>query len=170
MDKKERKVRIRQAAACFLHGDDPQNLDLVALAEALDESPDDVEAITGRRDSFNEHVFLVGVVVGTYGGREHAERYLHSAMPQPNQGEDFPFVDSWWIAEDDRHDGSDLGSAIFIPGDGCDENRLSQTEARRILESADTAKRHVGPDKSVAPNGFSVVKRDPNDPGPTPNH
>lgn len=27
----------------------------------------------------------------------------------------FGQVDSWWVAEDDRHDGSDRDSAIFVP-------------------------------------------------------
>lgn len=42
-------------------------------------------------------------------------------------------VESWWIAEDERYDHSDMGSAVFIPGDGCSPTRLRQAEAHKIL-------------------------------------
>jgi hypothetical protein len=36
---------------------------------------------------------------------------LSPFAPDKEEGQ----IDSWWIAEDDRHDGSDLDSAIFVP-------------------------------------------------------
>ena len=64
-----------------------------------------------------EHVFLVAVSVES-DDREQAEKYLHTVLPKPAgiAEEGVPhYVDSWWIAEDDRHDGSDNDSAIFVP-------------------------------------------------------
>ena len=41
--------------------------------------------------------------------REGAEKYLLRRLPIPGGAL------SWWIAEDDRHDGSDNDSAVFVP-------------------------------------------------------
>ncbi len=39
-----------------------------------------------------------------------------------------PVVEEWWIAEDDRHDGSDNDSAIFVP-------RGSQQDMRAVIRA-----------------------------------
>lgn len=58
----------------------------------------------------DEHVFLVAVSV--HGEtREHAEARLRALLPVPEENN--PVV-CWWIAEDDRHDGSDNDSAVFV--------------------------------------------------------
>ena len=66
-----------------------------------------------RSEEEDEHVILVAV--GVRGRtREAAERALHQVMPRPSSGP-HALVECWWIAEDDRHDGSDNDSAIFVP-------------------------------------------------------
>jgi len=57
-----------------------------------------------------EHTFLVAFVVDT-AKREDAEEYLRNLLPDPNLHE---ALDCWWIAEDDRRDGSDNDSAFFV--------------------------------------------------------
>lgn len=37
-------------------------------------------------------------------------------------------IECWWIAEDERYDGSDLESAVFVP------EGIGQGEARELLE------------------------------------
>jgi hypothetical protein len=39
--------------------------------------------------------------------------FLSASPLAPGKGDSG--IDCWWIAEDDRHDGSDNDSAIFIP-------------------------------------------------------
>lgn len=65
----------------------------------------------------NEHIILVAFDVAA-SDRETAERVLTDLLfgvredkPTGNR----PYVDSWWVAEDDRHDGSDNHSAVFVP-------------------------------------------------------
>lgn len=65
----------------------------------------------------DEHVILVAVSVVAE-TRESAELYLHHRLPRP--GDELPetggtYVESWWVAEDDRRDGSDNDSAVFVP-------------------------------------------------------
>ena len=55
----------------------------------------------------HEHVILVAVTVEATSRREAHEAVM-AAMPTPGQG-----VQSWWVAEDDRLDGSDNDSAVF---------------------------------------------------------
>jgi hypothetical protein len=65
----------------------------------------------------NEHVFLVGIVVNDAndGGRTETEHDLISSLQTILHSRNTDHnVDSWWIAEDDRHDGSDLDSAVFV--------------------------------------------------------
>jgi len=62
------------------------------------------------------HTILVAFVVNA-GSRELAQRLLMRRLPQCEN--DFhTTIDSWWIAEDDRIDGSDNDSAIFVPYKG----------------------------------------------------
>jgi len=80
-----------------------------------------------------EHVFIVAFVVnGT--SRDATQDaligLLADRMLGPSTDE---VIDSWWVAEDDRRDGSNCESAVFIPGDfpsGCD-----QASARWVLEN-----------------------------------
>lgn len=72
-----------------------------------------------------EHVFLVAITVESDGTREEAERRLHDALPDTNQPHHHG-VTEWWIAEDDRRDGSDNDSAVFVP-------MGAQTEIARFL-------------------------------------
>lgn len=78
----------------------------------------------------NEHVILVAVSVTTPLDREGAEKNLHALLRgvQRAQWADGTHIDSWWIAEDERHDESDLDSAVFVhPG--------HQQEARDLLRA-----------------------------------
>lgn len=53
--------------------------------------------------------------------RAEAQRELMLRLPDPVSDKYWPSVgpheviDSWWIAEDDRIDGSDNNSAVFVP-------------------------------------------------------
>lgn len=63
-------------------------------------------------------VLLVAFALDTDAQRETAERSLMNLLPRP--GADLAAggqLECWWIAEDDRHDGSDNDSAVFVhPG------------------------------------------------------
>lgn len=67
------------------------------------------------------HVFLVAFNVESDADRSEVERMLRAELPRPGV-----VVESWWVAEDDRHDGSDNDSAVFVhPG--------AQEAASRLL-------------------------------------
>ena len=55
-----------------------------------------------------EHTILVAFTVEA-DTREQAHENLLITLPEPNG-----FLDSWWVAEDDRTDGSDCDSAVFV--------------------------------------------------------
>jgi hypothetical protein len=76
-----------------------------------------------------EHVILVAFTVEAT-DRQTAESILHAGIGIRSLEErGFPEVNSWWVAEDDRHDGSDLDSAVFVaPG--------FQQRASRVLFAA----------------------------------
>jgi hypothetical protein len=64
-----------------------------------------------------EHTFLVAVTVAG-GTREEAELLLHRELPgvgHDGEPEGVPYIESWWVAEDDRRDRSDNDSAVFVP-------------------------------------------------------
>jgi hypothetical protein len=73
----------------------------------------------------NEHVFLVAFDITECTDREDAQRWLMSRLGEMLTVEHFyhqthpdsilPHIDSWWVAEDDRLDGSDNDSAVFVP-------------------------------------------------------
>lgn len=59
------------------------------------------------------HTILVAFCVTGCDSMEEAQRQLMRQLPSP----DHPGVDGiecWWIAEDERHDGSDCDSAVFV--------------------------------------------------------
>lgn len=66
------------------------------------------------------HTILVAFVVHGK-DRAEAQRELMLRLPDPVDDIYSPVVkpheviDSWWIAEDDRIDGSDNDSAVFVP-------------------------------------------------------
>jgi hypothetical protein len=85
----------------------------------------------------HEHVILTALVVETPRGRKEAMKWLAeainlSSMRHPEESDGFQ-VESWWFAEDDRTDGSDCESAVFIPYDF--QQQISQSDARTILEA-----------------------------------
>jgi hypothetical protein len=57
-----------------------------------------------------EHTILVAVTVYAP-DRLAAQSKVMGLLPKPG----VDGVDSWWIAEDDRMDGSDNDSAVFVP-------------------------------------------------------
>ena len=90
----------------------------------------------------DEHIILVAISVTGCESRDAAQDYLiHQALPRPDdrRSEKVASIDSWWIAEDDRRDGSDTDSAVFITG-GYEQRKLgisggrTQEEAARILD------------------------------------
>lgn len=71
-----------------------------------------------------EHTFLVAVTI-TGGTRAAAEEHLHTVLP----AHDTNRVESWWVAEDDRADGSDNDAAVFVP------QCMTQAEADVVLRT-----------------------------------
>ena len=61
----------------------------------------------------DEHTILVAFTVyaPTW---EQAQRLLMDRLPNP-EADGPAVIDSWWIAEDERYDGSDNDSAVFVP-------------------------------------------------------
>lgn len=69
------------------------------------------------------HTFLVAFQVETPNGdvtRMGAERDLLRSLPRPGVGlsaDHSAHLECWWVAEDDREDGSDNDSAVYVhPG------------------------------------------------------
>lgn len=97
----------------------------VELAERIDElRAKRASAARGADFEHGEHTVLVAFSV--YGdNHKDATEVLASELAYVNLVDDAP-VTEWWIAEDDRSDGSDNDSAVFVtPG--------RQNEASRIL-------------------------------------
>lgn len=113
-----------------------------------------------------EHVILVAIVVATPddGTREDAEQHLHSVMPRPQSSsldQQTFTVDSWWIAEDERYDGSDNDSAIFVsPGNQEVASRL--LGAAGLTPDCNFVTRRGGqfgdPDPAVNPNLVEAIE------------
>jgi hypothetical protein len=63
---------------------------------------------------------------------EDTHRWLMDNMPAPGPGGDNDeiYLDAWWVADDDRFDGSDTDSAVFVP-------KGHQEHARAILDAHD---------------------------------
>lgn len=92
----------------------------------------------------DEHVILVAFTV--FGDtRETAEAALTQAIDIYHLQErvtvvdpdgNYPAVDSWWVAEDDRNDGSDNDSAVFVtPGNKAAAASLLLAEGLSSLSS-----------------------------------
>lgn len=101
----------------------------------------------------NEHTILVAIDVEAP-SRELAQEALTSWMPTPREGYTYlsdrgsAVLDSWWIATDDRIDGSDRDSAVFVrPG--------LQQDAGRLLEFAGMAEFIAGCGAGVNANDRS---------------
>lgn len=71
-----------------------------------------------------EHVILVAFQVEAETS-EGAQQDLMRWLPKPGDP-DRDGLSCWWIAEDDRIDGSDNDSAIFVPK-GCQETTRVET-------------------------------------------
>lgn len=59
------------------------------------------------------HTFLMAFVTTGINGRKEAEDTLTKALPRP-ESDATPWLECWWVAEDDRNDGSDCDSAQFV--------------------------------------------------------
>ena len=93
--------------------------------------------------TLGEHVVLVAFQVAGLDQLEAADG-LMDFLPRPSRrrvrdmraGE----VIAWWVAEDDRPDGSDCSSAVFLPAPPCDadvdDGFLTQAQAEEILRHA----------------------------------
>jgi len=77
------------------------------------------------------HTFLVAFEVEGEVTRPEAEEVLTAELVRVPKGpgpfQVTTYVDSWWIAEDDRHDRSDTDSAVFV-------TKGAQADASRVLE------------------------------------
>lgn len=74
----------------------------------------------------SQHVILVALIVDPdITDRAAAHAAVQAALPRPGTGG----IEAWWVAEDDRRDGSDNDSAVFV-------NPGSQERAARVLRAA----------------------------------
>ena len=63
------------------------------------------------------------------------QQLMNKLLPNaPFPREYTEWLDSWWIAMDERYDRSDLESAVFIP------HGISQKDARDVLRHASDAR------------------------------
>jgi hypothetical protein len=77
-----------------------------------------------------EHIVLVAFCVSADSPKD-AQEYLFDRLPIDRPLEDVG-IESWWVAEDARYDGSDLDSAVFChPG--------KQITSRDLLRAAGLA-------------------------------
>lgn len=84
-----------------------------------------------------EHVILTAITVDIDGDFETAQRALMDRLVPLLQSNDpsSPIIE-WWIAEDERYDGSDCDSAVFIPSRiAGPEPIVSQREALSTLQT-----------------------------------
>lgn len=86
----------------------------------------------------SKHTILVAVTVETH-DRAQAHDRLMRILPRPGG---VPWLESWWVAEDDRRDGSDNDSAVFV-------ERGSQHRAHVELVKAGLTAEHNRPDHQV---------------------
>lgn len=124
------------------------NLELVEVDRLREPTVDEAEQILLRAierrnaeaQAEDEHVVLVAFTV-LASSFEQANYQMVDWLPKPDQR----IVESWWVAEDTRFDGSDCESAVFVPGDLADGGSgparaaLNQHDARIILEAATRA-------------------------------
>lgn len=83
-------------------------------------------------------VYLVALQMNGDMPRERMEEAMRRLLPRPGVHSDGAELECWWVAEDDRNDGSDNDSAVFVrPG--------KAHTAWRILEAADLSSIHNEP-------------------------
>lgn len=61
------------------------------------------------------HVIIVAFEVHGKSRKQAQEALMEQLLPMHPPVEAVPCVECWWIAEDDRIDGSDNDSAVFVP-------------------------------------------------------
>jgi len=96
----------------------------------------------------SERVVLVAINLNVEGSApdDVIEAALTRLLPRPgtslyDQGPGhFGQVESWWVAEDERHDGSDNDSAVFV-------TKGSQRSAFRLLHEAGLSGSWNNPDE-----------------------
>lgn len=133
------------------------------MSESTDPQPDQPSRPTGEdvleaalrgglggQDSEPDyaHTFIVAICVVGPGSRADSERWLHDHLPRTQSNLIHPdayptFVDSWWIAEDERHDGSDNDSAVFL-AEPWRRDGMTQEIADDLLSLCDRLARSVG--------------------------
>ena len=79
------------------------------------------------------HTILVAFAVNGQ-TRAEAEQTLMGSLPNP-ESDCHETIDCWWIAEDDRTDGSDDDSAVFVP-------KGLQADCEAVLRLATVHGRH----------------------------
>lgn len=100
-----------------------------------------------------EHVFHVAVVVNGIDRYEAQRRLIHNILPHVAPTD---YLESWWVAEDDREDGSDCDSAVFVhPGQQDTAQKLLNEHGLTTGGSAPTPDVHVVL-KGDPIDGFSV--------------
>lgn len=77
--------------------------------DTLLDPPENATAETMSADEDDEQTYLVAVTVTT-GNRQAGHLHLHNALASMLT---HPQVESWWVAEPDRRDGSDCANAVF---------------------------------------------------------
>lgn len=104
-------------------------------------------------DGGREETFLVAVTVTNADTRRDAELDLHEALKTiiHTRG-----ITEWWIAEDDRLDGSDNDSAVFVPYGEQDTDvwHLAESAARDLVAFHDDDALDV----TQWPNGMALLE------------
>jgi hypothetical protein len=82
------------------------------------------------------HTTLVAFV-NLASSRQEAQALVMSLLPRESINTaawDGSNLDCWWLAEDDRIDGSDTESAVFIPEGDPKGLRMKQADVRLLLD------------------------------------
>lgn len=90
-----------------------------------------IRSMAPVQDGFHDVLMVAFDLKGTSAGLVH--EWLHNQMPKPGMhsddiGKDID-LDSWWVANDERFDGSDTDSAVFVA-------KGNQKKAREVLWEA----------------------------------
>lgn len=77
----------------------------------------------------NEYVVVVAFGVEADTMKDAQEALMEKLVPLLQSRDANSQITEWWIAEDERYDGSDLDSAVFVP-------MGTQPEAVAVLDGA----------------------------------
>ena len=83
--------------------------------ESFSNVMDWIDAAIAKAEGRSETILVAFCVMAK--DRAEAQRLLMNRLPDP-EADCHNVIDCWWIAEEDRIDGSDNDSAVFVPYTG----------------------------------------------------